>query len=746
MEECLIDISKEFTRVYRSMAETPVAMREVYTVRTLYPGILLPPKEGDAFAGRMMGHYGSSLPIDFSPRNNSQIGYMMNLSSMLTLKKEYPGRAEEIDELIAYWRNESTFVKLREEAPKEIYDYLMPPGTCLDRYQYMRTGDGSRPLGAGFISGSYDTRLAGLMPDYHKLITLGLPGLRQEIKDDLVRNPAGEIFYNACLYSLDTVDICLAWYADAAQKAGNLLLHDTLTLLRKAAPTTLHQALQLILIFTFMLRIYNYGRLDITLGEILSGEYAKGALDFEGAIKELISFYDMIADLGMVYDSRIIIGGMGRPDPQKSDLFALAAIEAVHRCHRTVPVLTLRLCNEQSPELYERGLDAIADGCIYPTLYNDEVLVPGMQKSMHLPLEDAMDYVPLGCGEMEVYHKSVGSPNSTMRFLKALEATLHNGRDGADGILIGLETGDLAEFKTYDDLEDALKRQIRGMVEKEIKVHEWNRTRTARECTLVLQSILMDDCLLRGKGIFDGGIRYFGANSEGFGLTNVADSLAVIKKLVFDHKKYSLPELVHALDCNFEGYEALHREALAVEKYGNNRPYVDEIKTRIESFINQTYDEVGKNSSMHYYTVANVNPGGITIGPRIAASADGRYCGEPMALSNSPMPGRDREGLTAMLLSCAASPADNGGLVTNMNISRESLIHHREKISKAFRIYFNLGGQELNINCFSKGDLEAALKRPQKFSNLIVRVSGYSARFIDLDPITQKHIMERSLF
>jgi len=746
MEECLIDIAKEFTRVYRSMVDASIAMREVCTVRTLYPGILLPPRDEDAFVGRMMGHYGSVLPLDFSPRNNSQIGYMMNLDSMLTLKKEYPHRSDEIEALIDYWKSESTFVKLREEAPKEIYDYLMPPGTTLDSYGYMRTGDRTRPKGAGFISGSYDTRLAGLMPDYHKLVKAGLPGLRKEIEDFRLCNPAGESFYKASLYTLDTVDICLDWYAKAAKKAGKADLSDVLTSLRSAPPASLHAALQLILIFTFMLRIYNYGRLDITLGELLAEEYKKGSLNFEGAVQELIGFYDMIADLGMVYDSRIIIGGVGRPDPEKSDLFALAAIEAVHRCHRVVPVLTLRLSKEQSPELYERGLDAIADGCIYPTLYNDDVLVPGMQKSMHLPLEDAMDYVPLGCGEMEVYHKSVGSPNSTMRFLKALEATLHNGRDGADGILIGLETGDLSEFKTYADLEDALKRQIRGIVEKEIKVHEWNRFRTAKECTLVLQSMLMDDCIQRGKGIFDGGIRYFGANSEGFGLTNAADSLAVIKKLVFDQKKYSLPELVHALDCNFEGYEALHREALAVEKYGNNRPYVDEIKTRIEAFINQTYDEVGKNSSMHYYTVANVNPGGITIGPKVAASADGRYCGEPMALSNSPMPGRDKEGLTAMLLSCAASPADNGGLVTNMNISRESLVHQREKISQAFKVYFSIGGQELNINCFSKGDLEKALKEPQKFSNLIVRVSGYSARFIDLDPITQKHIMERSLF
>ncbi len=117
-----------------------------------------------------------------------------------------------------------------------------------------------------------------------------------------------------------------------------------------------------------------------------------------------------------------------------------------------------------------------------------------------------------------------------------------------------------------------------------------------------------------------------------------------------------------------------------------------------------------------------------------------------MATGNSAAPGTDRSGLTAMLLSAANSDAKNGGVVTNICISRETITQRREIIKSAFESYFSMGGLQLNVNCFAKMDLERALVEPEKYENLIVRVSGYSAKFTSLDKITQKHIMERTLF
>ena len=185
---------------------------------------------------------------------------------------------------------------------------------------------------------------------------------------------------------------------------------------------------------------------------------------------------------------------------------------------------------------------------------------------------------------------------------------------------------------------------------------------------------------------------------------------------------------------------------MKVEKYGNNLPFVDDIKLRIEQKIHQMADEVGRANGLHYYTLANVNPGGVALGKNVAASADGRGCGEPMALGNSPVPGSDASGLTAMLLSAVKTDPRNGGVVTNMNISRATINQNRAQVRAAFETYFALGGLQLNVNCFSRGDLEKAIEHPEQYSGLIVRVSGYSAKFTTLDPVLQKQIMDRTLF
>lgn len=746
MENRLIDLMKLFTQTHERLRAASPAMREVQTVRTLYPGLLLPPEEHDLYACRMLCRFGQELPLDCSPKLHNQVGYTMLIERFDKLKAACPERAGEIEEIVDYWKRESTFVKLRNEAPKDIRDYLFRPGTGLDEYGYMRCSQGKRPLGAGFVSGSYDTRTAGIMPDFAKAVRLGLNGLRAEVKEAARQKPGSADFYEACLYALDTVEICLADYAEKCRACGRMDMARICEELRHEPPKSYRAALQWVLLLAMLMRVDNFGRLDMALGDILLEEYRRKTLDFEQVVSQTIAFYDILAEYNMVYDSRIIVGGYGRANEEAADAFALAAIEAVRRCHRVVPVLTLRLANGQSPELFERALDAIADGCIYPTLYNDDAYIPGLMKSMNLSWDEAADYVPLGCGEIVLDHKSISSPNTTTRFLKALEAALHNGRDGADGAIIGCESGSLAELDSYERLENAFMAQVRYAAEHEIRLHVWNRERTGRECAMVLHSLLSDDCIARGCSIYEGGVRYFGANTEGFGLSNTANSLAAIKKLVFDEKRYTLSELVHILDKNFEGYDAARRDMLAVEKYGNGSDYVDRLKRHLEERINALYHEVGAASPLHYFTVANVNPGGITIGPYVAASADGRLCGTPMAVGNSPVPGSDRSGPTAMLLSCAQTDAENGGVVTNMNLSRATIAEHREAVKSLFEAYFQQGGLQLNINCFEKGDLERALVHPEQYGHLIVRVSGYSARFVELDPVTQRHIMERTLF
>ncbi len=742
-----IEAAIRFTDAYRKYAGCHPAIREVMCIAELYPCLLPPMSREDTFAGALGEHVQSSLlPLNFSPQFGAQIGYTMNPPLLRRLADEHPAYREKIEELIAFWKTESTFVKIRNEAPKDVRDYLFPYGVGLDSDGYHRKSDRKRPLGSGFISGSFDTRAAGLMPDFDKLMRLGLPGLYAEIGDAEKRNPDGKDFYTAAKKAVDIVRDCCLAYREQALALGLSESADILENITKRAPVTLREGIQLLLIFTTILHTENYGRLDITFGRLLRDDFESHRLDEEGAVLLLCEFWKVFEKWGSNYDSRVIVGGVGRPDEEAADRFSLLAMEATRRRHAVVPVLTLRWSKTQAPALLDRALELIGEGCIYPTLYNDDAYIPGVMRGMHVPKEHAVRYVPLGCGELTLDHTSVGSPNSTFRFVKALEATLHNGCDGVTGNRIGVDTGSLSDFDTYEKLEQAFFRQIRAAMEQEARVHAWNRKITARETAYVHASLLTDGCIERGRGLHDGGARYFGANSEGFGQTNAVNSLAVIKRLVYEKKRFTLREIVDILDKNYEGHEKERRLFLQVPKYGNNDPLPDEIKRRFDEFVNRTADEIGRKNGFDYYTVASVNPGGITIGPRVAASADGRHCGEPMTLGNSPHPGTDKSGLTAMLISAACVDAANGGVVTNMNLSRDTLIRHREKVKAAFLAYFGMGGLQLNVNCFSKGDLEKALLHPENYSGLIVRVSGYSARFIDLDPVTQRHLLERTLY
>ena len=758
MKESYIDLSVAFTDAYIRYTESGPAIREAMCLKCLYPAALGELREGDFFAGNGDVDANltfSNLPVTFHPKKQSQIAYYAHLPTLRALAAEYPHRAGEIGRLIEFWKHEATFVKIREEAPPELRDYYFPPRFTTDADGYMRVKRRDAPLGAGFISGSFDTRIAGIMPNFDRVLHLGLPGLEREAARLAAEEGRGELA-TALRLNLELIRDTLAHYRTRAARLFQTAaeehrprlaaLERMLAALTERPPETLDEAMQLTAVLTLLTGIDNFGRMDVYFGDFLAADLEAGRLCEEGAIRLISEFFDFISANCGVYDSRVILGGRGRRNEKHADRFAMLALEATHRRHAVKPVVTLRVFREQNPALLARGVELIADGCIYPTLYNDDLYIEGVMRGMHVPYEDAVDYAPLGCGELVIAGKSVGSPNSTLRALKALEAALHNGRDAVTGDLIGIETGELSELSSFDALMDALLRQLEARIALDARLHAHQREVTAREASFLMQSLLLEDCLDRGADIFHGGVRYFGANIEGFGLVNTVNSLAAIKKLVYEEGRFTLPELVHILDVNFEGYEREREELLAVDKYGNNKPWVDELLAPLEARINSAADRYGRECGFHYCTVANVNPGGIIIGPATAASADGRPCGKPFALANSPMPGTDTSGITAMLLSTSRSDAANGGYVTNVNVSRGLIAADPEKFTHLIRRYFEIGGLQLNINCYGREDMENALKDPARYPNLIVRVSGYSARFIDLDPVTQQYVMERTLF
>jgi len=761
----LINSAVAFTDTYKKLADAHKAVREAMCTRTLYPAVLQDMREDDVYAGRLTPFMGSDMPIDFSTQKTNQGGYVMNWHALEQLAERNPARKEELDEIVRFWLRESSFIKYRGEC--EAADPVL--GECIlsksrydgwDKHCYLWGQQKCAPMGAGQVMNHIGNRLSGLMLDFDKLLRLGIPGLASEAevgREKAAREGGDTGLFEGMLLSLETLSsICAYYEAQASALARSVSdparaqsLAETARILGRLpahAPETMREGIQLMWLYSIVARVVDYGRMDIYLGNFAARELDAGLLTEENAVRLLLPLWSMMDETLFKWNTRVVIGGRGRRNEANADRFALLAMEATRRSGRVMPVLTLRFYEGQNPALFSRALDVIGETGLYPTLYNDDVYIEGVRRVMDVPEEDARRYLPLGCGEIILDHASLGTPDSALNIPKALEAALHNGYDAADGACIGAQTGALNEFTTFDALLEAFKRQLRSAFEVDARVQVMRHESLKKDCAFLFQSLLLDDCVMRGRAMLDGGIRYLGGCVEGFGFTNAADSLTAIKKLVYDERRLSLVQLTAALDADFEGYEEERRLLLSMPKYGNNDPEADAMLREVASFLHTVSREIGKANGLDHYFVSSVNPGGITWGYYCGATADGRKKGEPFAVGDSPTASFDRSGVASMLASVAGSDAANGGYTTNLKLSREMFTRQRAKLEALLRVFFKNGGMQLNITVLSRGELECAMREPEKYSHVLVRVGGYSARFVELDSVMQREILARTLY
>jgi len=359
----------------------------------------------------------------------------------------------------------------------------------------------------------------------------------------------------------------------------------------------------------------------------------------------------------------------------------------------------------------------------------------------------AVHYTPFGCGEYVLGNRSVGSPNGVINLLKGLEVTLHNGRDPVSGMPCGVALGEVESFTSFEDVWRAYTRQIDHFVEVLAEQEKIEYDVAGREAPFLFLSMLYDDCLARGKGLFAGGVRYLGGTLETYGNTNTADALLAIRETVFEKKEFTLRQIVTACDAAFKGYESLKARLLAVPKYGNDNDQADAMAIRVHNHICSTTRQQAKRVGLHSYQVVIINNWANTLlGRTTQASSDGRAAWTSMANGNNPAPGLDRSGATAFLNSLAKlDPSIHAGAVQNMKFSKTMFTQYRAKLEALLAGYFKQGGAQAMITVVSRQDLESAMKEPAAWGHLMVRVGGFSARFIDLPHDVQLEVLERTL-
>ena len=264
----------------------------------------------------------------------------------------------------------------------------------------------------------------------------------------------------------------------------------------------------------------------------------------------------------------------------------------------------------------------------------------------------------------------------------------------------------------------------------------------------VFNSILMDDCLAKGKPLLDGGVKYLGGCCETFGNTNAADALVAIKKLVFEEKRYSLTEINDALLADFAGYEKMRKDMLDCPKYGNDDDYADSVYLDLYDHISKYTRMAGINNGLHHYGIVIINNQTNTEwGLHTSASADGRKNKVFLNPSNNPQGGADKKGPTAVLKSISKIDSRfHLGSVQNIKFQTDFFKNNMDKIKLLFKTYFDrLGGCQLMVTVVDAGALEDAMVHPEKYPDLIVRVSGFSAVFVNLDKEVQKELVSRTL-
>jgi pyruvate-formate lyase len=261
-------------------------------------------------------------------------------------------------------------------------------------------------------------------------------------------------------------------------------------------------------------------------------------------------------------------------------------------------------------------------------------------------------------------------------------------------------------------------------------------------------SMLMDDCLEKGKAIFSGGIRYLGGTLETYGNVNTSDSLLAIRELVYGKRILSIEQLVIILRADFRGYAKERQMMLDCPKYGNDDQAADDMMSLVHDHICRFTREQRHHTSLHSYLVVIINNDANTVmGKFTGASPDGRKAFTYMNPGNNPVGGMDRQGPTALMNSLVKpDPGIHAGAVQNMKFSTELFRKKNNILEALLRTYFKNGGTQAMLTVISRGDLEEAMKHPEKYENLIVRVGGFSERFVNLDRETQREILSRTLY
>jgi formate C-acetyltransferase len=650
---------------------------------------------------------------------------------------------------IRNWLSQTWYAEVERE--------FLPYQTAWLHASYKMTGNAMATLDLGH-----------LCPGWPYLLENGIPGIIKEAvlhrkshgaaitKEQNEFYDAVELVYNGVLALMDRfVVLAEAKKKEVPEQAERLdFVISSLRQLRIGPPETFHQALQLIYLVHQLVeaegqRVRSMGGFDRNLIRFYRADIESGRITRDQA-KELIKFFWIkfyAKTQGKENGKNFYFAGQLPDGSDAVNELSVLAIEAFAELQTPDPKLSIRFSKDTPDDFMYLIAKTIRGGQASFVLTNDEVAIPSQLK-YGKTLEDARNHTLIGCYEPVVEGKEMGCTTSVcINLAKDIEFVLNNGVDPLTGFPLGLHTGDPRRIKTFEEFFQCYLKQVDHQIICTTECVKNLENYWPRINPSPFLAGTFENCLQTGKDVGQGGAVYNNTGILGAFLANAADSLMAIKHLVYDEKRVTMDDLIKAVNSNFEGYEQLRQYIRGrIQKFGNNNEEVDSYALRIAEYFTSHINGIKNNRGGWFQAALYSVEFNLWLGEYTGALPDGRLAREPLAPNMNAMYGMDKGSITDLINTITKIDFVNAPNGTVSTITLHPSVVSGDDGLKAMvsliKTFFKQGGFALQFNIFDTETLRDAQKHPEKYPNLQVRVTGWSAYFVRMDEAWQNTFID----
>ena len=768
--------AKFYTQIYQQNEDKPVIIKRALALEKTLKEMTVFIENGELIVGNQSSRHRAApifpeYAVDWLPREMDELDKRPGDAFLITGEHK-----KEVLEIAKWWKGKVLWDRGRALMSQELRD--LQDSAIIKATGNLTSGD------------------AHIAVDFYKILSIGLGGYLQEIKHYHKKVERFEQegvkkdhFYTALTISIKAFQVFIRRYRELAlsiskkevnkkRKTELLLITNNCEIIAEKPPQNFYQALQLTYFVQLVLQIesnghsVSLGRMDQYLFSFYQNDIIKGNISENFAAELLESMWIKLVSInkirpwshtrfsagGPLYQN-VTIGGQTTDGLDAVNDLSFLILDSVGKLKLTQPNLSVRFHKNINDKFLLECMRVIEKGFGMPSFNNDEIVIPGLI-NIGVEQEDAYNYSAIGCIEIAVPGKW-GYRCTGMSFLnlmRVLLASLYNGLDKQSGKVFKKGLGNFSEFNSFEEVFKAWQHQIKYYTRKTVEIDTAVDIALEENVPDILCSAFVESCISRGKTIKEGGSKYDFISGLQVGIANLGNSLAAIKKLVFEEKKLTKEQLLIAIENNFEGEKGEKIRQLLLNfapKYGNDDDYVDLLlKDAYMEFINEleNYHTTRYNRGpigCKYFAGTSSISANVPSGAVVPATPDGRKAHTPVAEGSSPSSGTDMLGPTAVFKSVSKLPTEKimGGVLLNQKLSPAAIQKDSDKLKliSIIRTFFeDLKGWHVQYNIVSKETLLAAKKDPEKYRDLIVRIAGYSAFFTTLSPDTQDDIIART--